>query len=338
MFAPAEIDQVKASTDILALAERYSTLRKVAAREYAGPCPKCGGRDRFHVDEKRQTWMCRSCTGAETWGDVIALQRFLTGEDFPAAVKALGGTLSGPAEPVQPRKPEARQLPQQWKKPEWQQKAHALTERAARCLDRDAGAPGRTYLSARGIDPYTAYCSLLGFSAVSPPWNEEQQRQAGGPSITMPYIRHVDDAIMAVRYRRINTDEDRYINMAGSTVRLFGLHLLNWNASTLVVIEGELNAISVWQAAKGMDLAVVSIGGHSLPEQVLGDVGRLSARFQHCIVWCDEPDKAQKLRAAVTSPTVQARRSPTPNGKKIDANDMLQRGLLGELLRRMVAA
>jgi hypothetical protein len=171
---------------------------------------------------------------------------------------------------------------------------------------------------------------------ISPPWDEEQRRRTGGPSLTLPYFPRDDKRIMAVRYRRIDPHEDRYINEAGSTVRLYGLHLLKPSASTLVVVEGEINAISIWQAGQGLDLTVVSIGGHSLGEQVLADVAELSAGFGRCVVWCDEPEKSQKLRAAVASPSVQMRQSPKPDGKKVDANDMLQRGLLGAFLSRVL--
>ena len=154
----------------------------------------------------------------------------------------------------------------------------------------------------------------------------------------MPYLRHTDDQVMAVRYRRIDPVEDRYINESGSTVRLFGLHLLDVNAPALIIVEGELNAISIWQASRDIRLCVVSIGGQSVKQETLGDIGRLSSQFARCVVWCDAPEKSQQLRAVVASPNVQMRQSPIIDGKKIDANDMLQRGLLGELLRRMVAA
>ncbi len=334
-FSPAELEQVKAAVDILDFAARHVQLRKLAAHEYAGPCPTCGGRDRFHVDTKTQRWMCRSCTGGETWQDVIALRRFVTGETFPAAVQALGGRLDVPVPPVAPRMPDPA-APPKWKTEAWQTKARACAIDAAMALDTDVGASGRAYLAQRGISLETAHFWVLGYAPVSPPWDKAQQRRVGGPSITLPYLRHVDDRIMAVRYRRIHPDEDRYINEPGSTVRLYGLHLLNANASTLIVVEGELNAISIWQAGKGLDCTVVSIGGHSLGELVLSDVGRLAANFGRCLVWCDEPEKSQQLRAALGVPDVQMRRSPVLDGKKIDTNDMLQRGQLGPFLARIL--
>ena len=51
-------------------------LKKVASTgggEYAGPCPFCGGRDRFRVNPYANPgrWLCRNCTGGK-WQDVIA--------------------------------------------------------------------------------------------------------------------------------------------------------------------------------------------------------------------------------------------------------------------------
>ena len=36
-------------------------LKKIAANEYAGPCPSCGGRDRFSLNVRKKTFNCRRC-------------------------------------------------------------------------------------------------------------------------------------------------------------------------------------------------------------------------------------------------------------------------------------
>jgi putative DNA primase/helicase len=54
----------------------------------AGPCPRCGGVDRFGINLKKQLWNCRGC---KRGGDVIDLVRLLDGCDFVAAVKTLTG-------------------------------------------------------------------------------------------------------------------------------------------------------------------------------------------------------------------------------------------------------
>jgi hypothetical protein len=53
-----------------------------------GPCPKCGGDDRFSINTKKQCFNCRSC-GAR--GDVIALVEHLDNCDFIAACTKLAG-------------------------------------------------------------------------------------------------------------------------------------------------------------------------------------------------------------------------------------------------------
>ena len=57
---------------------------------YVGPCPTCGGEDRFSVASttRKKVFRCRGC-GAK--GDVIAFQMFLDGCDFDRAVEMLSG-------------------------------------------------------------------------------------------------------------------------------------------------------------------------------------------------------------------------------------------------------
>jgi putative DNA primase/helicase len=57
--------------------------------ERFGACLRCGGRDRFSVNTKKQVWNCRGC---EKGGDVIDLAMHLDGCDFATAVHTLAGT------------------------------------------------------------------------------------------------------------------------------------------------------------------------------------------------------------------------------------------------------
>jgi hypothetical protein len=45
-------------------------LRRSGNNEYCGPCPKCGGRDRFSINTRKQLFNCRGCRKG---GDVIEL-------------------------------------------------------------------------------------------------------------------------------------------------------------------------------------------------------------------------------------------------------------------------
>ena len=56
--------------------------------ERVGPCPICGGEDRFSINTKKGVWNCRQCAKG---GDVIALVEHLDACDFIAACRTLTG-------------------------------------------------------------------------------------------------------------------------------------------------------------------------------------------------------------------------------------------------------
>jgi hypothetical protein len=62
-------------------------LKKVSIGEWAGPCPVCGGRDRFSVNTKKGVFNCRGCG---VGGDAIALTRHVLGCSYPDALAFLG--------------------------------------------------------------------------------------------------------------------------------------------------------------------------------------------------------------------------------------------------------
>jgi hypothetical protein len=61
---------------------------KRVGRELVGPCPACGGHDRFSANVTQQLWNCRGCAKG---GDVIDLVQHLDGVGFIAAKKTLIG-------------------------------------------------------------------------------------------------------------------------------------------------------------------------------------------------------------------------------------------------------
>src|SRR6266478_7298220 len=54
-----------------------------------GPCPRCGGDDRFAINTKKQVWLCRGC--APEGGDGIKLVQHLDDISFPEACEQLSG-------------------------------------------------------------------------------------------------------------------------------------------------------------------------------------------------------------------------------------------------------
>jgi phage/plasmid primase-like uncharacterized protein len=66
---------------------RRGVRLKGRGRERAGPCPRCGGTDRFSINTTKQVWNCRGLGG----GDVIDLVQHLDCCDFNTAVAMLIG-------------------------------------------------------------------------------------------------------------------------------------------------------------------------------------------------------------------------------------------------------
>jgi Toprim domain/CHC2 zinc finger len=63
-------------------------IKLVGWVDRCGPCPQCGGKDRFSINVRKQVFLCRGCAAR---GNVIALVRFLDGCGFLEALEYLTG-------------------------------------------------------------------------------------------------------------------------------------------------------------------------------------------------------------------------------------------------------
>jgi DNA primase len=154
---PAEQISTAHTTDILATARRYTTLKRTGA-EYIGPCPKCGGTDRFGINVKKRVWNCRGCGKG---GDAIALVMHAMGASFAEAVAELTGESRRPTAP--PRQPDPAPRNQDDYAEEQHRKAAWLWSQR----EPIGGTIAETYLRARRI--VCALPATLGFLAPRKP-------------------------------------------------------------------------------------------------------------------------------------------------------------------------
>ena len=82
---PRQVENARAVRIEDAIARRDIHLQGRGS-EREGPCPICGGADRFSINTEKQVWNCRGCNEG---GDIIALVMHLDGLDFSEAVKKL---------------------------------------------------------------------------------------------------------------------------------------------------------------------------------------------------------------------------------------------------------
>jgi hypothetical protein len=80
------------AVDLVELARSYGAELRRQGHEHVGPCPVCGGRDRFAINVAKQKFNCRGC--GRGGAGPIDLQMFVVGGDFVDAVKTLTGTAS----------------------------------------------------------------------------------------------------------------------------------------------------------------------------------------------------------------------------------------------------
>ena len=132
------------------LARRGHRLKRVG-RDLVGPCPACGGTDRFSVTPVKRLWHCRRCAKG---GDVISLIQHIDGGNFLDAVQTLSGERprrgqSGPEAiaRIMEREHQSRQREEQDRR-----ENEAKTKYALRLWDEGTciwGTPAQVYLTSR---------------------------------------------------------------------------------------------------------------------------------------------------------------------------------------------
>jgi hypothetical protein len=90
MLDDNRITQARAASIESELARRGIRLKR-QGRELVGPCPRCGGTDRFAVNIRKQVWNCRHCKPDGIAGDIIGLVMWLDDVGFMLAVETLTG-------------------------------------------------------------------------------------------------------------------------------------------------------------------------------------------------------------------------------------------------------
>lgn len=329
-----DTEQIKQNTDLRELAARYTELRKETVKELAGPCPKCGGNDRFHCTD--EWFMCRQCHPKR--GDAIEFFMWQQGVDFKGAVAMLTNAPMPATAPQTKRTPAPKHRGPQARPEDWTRGATFKVDQAHRRLldDNDKEAEdGRAYLDSRGIEPHTWIAFNLGYtSEASLPGTEGKQT---APAIVIPWYRA--GKVRAVRYRFLKlheyTDSDdkerkeKQTALYGSNFAgaLFGGQALTGGEpsnTTLIVCEGEINACSIWQAVKDQHVHVFSLGSESAT--IAPAFVDYAAKHARVLVWMDKDERAQVVMGALPG----ARGFKSPAGQ--DANDFLRADKLGGIL------
>jgi hypothetical protein len=311
------IDAAK-SIDLVALIGANTPLRKSAANEWSGPCPKCGGEDRLHCTAS--WWFCRQCHAKR--GDAIEYIRWLKNVSFRQAVEDLAGAPAQP--PARPSVRPAARPAAQPAQPDWSQRCERLVANGMDRLWSTAGAAGRDYLAGRNLAEHTWLAWRIGLADVFVPGTKER-----APAILLPWYTTAGH-LVAIRYRFLSGTPKMTAEPGSAFAgRLFGAQLLPAPTDpvahrTLLVCEGEFNAMSIWQVSHNAAMDIVSLGSESahIPDAAV----QFAQRYGRRMVWSDKPSVAQRLMQQLAGAYGVA----SPNG--MDANDLHKQHQLGGFL------
>lgn len=252
------------------LSKQGFSFRKVGNAELAGPCPFCGGEDRFRVwpdeGENGKFW----CRGCNFKGDPIEFLR-LQGKTFSAACDEVGRNAGESRERHFPTFSHLRR----WTPAEAETPSDGWRDRAERftswCHDRLLeNAEIIEWLEReRGITQKDIEAAGLGWNPTEvwrdrSAWGLPEELNAEGkpkrlwlPAGLVIPTYAADGKLMRVRVRRPE-GEPRYVVVAGSS----SMPMVCGESGPVVVVESELDALLI--VAKVPDVMAVALGSASI--------------------------------------------------------------------------
>lgn len=344
--------------NVLDLAGKTVKMRKASGTnggEWHGPCPGCGGDDRFHVwpeqHEGRGGYWCRSCGKT---GDNIQYLIDFEGKSFKDACTILGinlkdrqelpGSATAKAPHNQPRQSAPTPFEPQTHTPPadlWQEKAGNLIAWAENNLANNAEA--LSWLSERGIDHETAKNYRLGWNhgengkdlyRARKSWGLPEEFSDGKPKvlciprgIVIPFI--INGVIYRIRIRRPEAHRTEkwptpyYVVPGSSNIPM----LLERDRRAFVIIESELDAIAV--AACNKLAGALALGSVSAkPDADSFAVIQGSVQILNALDYGDTGGGARAAQRANkwwTDHFPNCERWPVPKGK--DPGDAVRMGI-----------
>jgi hypothetical protein len=326
---------------------------KQHGRYWIGPCPFCGGKDRFNIraDGRETLWVCRHCSPDGTHGkkyqDVVAYlamkhnlplydaskkRRY---EALEEIVKILGGNM----ESVTTAAPVERPAPQPIAPPEWQETAYEIMQ----ICKRDIPAHVMGYLTGpdRLLTKSQLDCWDIGYSR-----GFEHNGVWVPRGIVIPCFEN--GLIWYLKIRLVPGDKNKcvkcktpftapgvcacgtsnkYRGVTGNRPGLFGAGTLAGATTLAIITEGEFDAMHIWTAINRLgrnDVGVITTGAssHYIDPVTWSNSGLLKIQRFICLYDNDEAgEKAYQHTSQISARTTRFR---LPVGK--DVTEFIQRG------------
>jgi hypothetical protein len=246
-----DAEAIKREADVVGLASRDTALAKVAETgggEWAGPCPFCGGDDRFRVQNQAppgkkpqgSRWMCRHCS--PKWGDVIGYVMRRDKVDFQEALRVLAP--NGSSQHGKKAQPQ-----QEVDRATWADAALQFLGQCQPLLWGEEGEGARAYLHWRGLDDDTLKLWMIGYNPSTGYGVPEQWGLHPDAKIKIPkgiVIPCQDAAGMHYIKIRQQNGDPKYHILRGGQGWIYGAQTYR-DTTTAFLFEGEFDVMLAYQ-------------------------------------------------------------------------------------------
>ncbi|UJX41104.1 zinc-binding protein [Desulfovibrio sp. JY] len=301
--------------------------------EYAGPCPWCGGEDRFRVWPDHPSgatggkFMCRGCGKS---GDAIAFIMEHGGVGYVEACRLLGtepkSTEASHARKATIWEPKASVLPGAT----WIARAGQFIDRCAAALA--AGGPGLDYARGRGLTAKTCAALRIGWNDRDryedrAAWGlpEEINPKTGKPrrvwlpsGLVIPTLRAGQVAAVKIRRAAWAPEDELPKYCAVSGGGKLPMVLAPGKGKPCILLEGELDAVLCAQAARDFVTAIALRTAKAKPD---AEAHALLTAASLILVATDADEAGATAWPWWREHYPRAVRWPTPHGK--DPGDLM---------------
>lgn len=320
------------SGDILSIAEGVTTLKKQGGAWHCGPCPQCGGHDRFYINTLDNLFKCGHAAGGNGcgWGGGIAqLAAYAWNCSTWDAIDTLSGQSLRDDRPVRSRQVSREVIkPSEARRNEQddttKNKHQQIFVKTIRQMEGPVGSEVREYLLRRGIKQQTWELNQVGAGFL-------YDRRA---VVCFPHF--LSGELVGINRRIVGAfgnGKTRFVK--GGHWGLFMLKPIA-GAQTLIVVEGEINGLSIWQAvrAKGLLVDVISVGSEGAFKKLAQPLSERAQNYSTLLVWADKLKIAQQAQCHIQHDYILPIQSP----RELDANNLLKAGILETFLTRLLVA